>query len=233
MNLNTKRVIEKEFSGRIDSQLSKRSEECRALATLRLILPRQFNQVILAETPDLQDQESNIGVEVTLAVRKNDMKATGSFCEYKNTNDKERKKALLKKIVETSSNVTIASNGIERIISGGCLNEESVYKDALRRKIGKSATYKQAVKQLFLVVIFQEIPSREIEEDLEKWTMEMITENEFDGVFVISERFCIQIDMLNKNVTKYSIDKIQNDLIRKIGRMTAEGEIDFSCEEWN
>ena len=233
MKLNTRRVIEKEFEGRIDSQLLKTSQECRALATLKYIFPNQFNPVMLAEAPDLQDQEKNIGVEVTVAVKKNDMKATSAFCEYKKTDDKKRKELLLKKIDESSSNVTTICNGIEVMISSGSLNEEAIYKEALRRKIEKSEKYKQVVKQLFLVVIFPEIPSRETEACLEQWTMDVITEREFDGVYVISERFFMHIDLLVEKVTKYNIEKEENELIRKIGRMTAEGEIKFSCEEWN
>lgn len=233
MKLNTRRVIEKEFNGRIDSQLLKTSQECRALATLRYIFPNQFNPVMLAEAPDLQDQERNIGVEVTAAVKKNDMKAASAFCEYIKTDDIKRKELLLKQIDESSSSVISVSNSIEAMMSGGGQNEEAIYKEALRRKKEKAEEYKQVVKQLFLVVIFLEIPSRETEACLEQWTMDVITEKEFDGVYVISERFCIHIDLLVENVTKYSIKKEENELIRKIGRMTAEGEIKLSVEEWN
>ena len=54
----------------------------------------------------------------------------------------------------------------------------------------------------------------------------------FDFVYVISERFCNYYDSKNTTYVKTSITKEDDLCLKKIGRMTAEGEISLADIEW-
>ena len=233
MKLFTDRVNMKDFADRIDPELLKKSQEYRVLGTLQFIFTEKFDKLSVSEAPDLQNANGDIGVEVTTAVSENDMKASSAFCFYQKAVDEKSKKRAERKIFETSSKIVLYENGITAMRSSGGMNEECEYKESIIKKIKKSNNYKRIVKHLYLAVVLPEIPSREAESNYPRWTRDIIRNSEFEEVYVISERFCIRIDLLRGENSVFKISDDQNLAIRKIARMTAEGELDFSSEEWN
>lgn len=233
MKLFTDRVNRKDFANRIDAELLKKSQEYRVLGTLQFIFTEKFDKLSVSEAPDLQDADGNVGVEVTTAVSESDMKASSAFCSYKKAVDEKSKKRAERKISETSSEIVLYENGITAMRSSGGMNEECEYKKSVIKKVKKSNNYKRVVKHLYLAVVLPEIPSSEAESNYPRWTREIIRNREFEEVYVISERFCIKIDLLRGENSFFKISNDQNLAIRKIARMTAEGELDFSSEEWN
>ena len=73
MNIYTDIVKNKQYSQPIPSELLKHSQEYRVLATLRYLFPQKYNEMALGESPDLQDCGNGIGIEVTVAIRENDI----------------------------------------------------------------------------------------------------------------------------------------------------------------
>lgn len=59
------------------------------LATLRYLYPMKFDTMITGETPDLQDSVNSLGIEVTAAVKENDMKVSRAFSELYHGSPKE------------------------------------------------------------------------------------------------------------------------------------------------
>lgn len=68
MKIDTNKIKNKRFTTPIESELQKHSQEYRVLATLRYLYPNRFENMITSESPDLQDKENSIGIEVTAAV---------------------------------------------------------------------------------------------------------------------------------------------------------------------
>lgn len=62
----------------------------------------------------------------------------------------------------------------------------------------------------------------------------VIYENEvsFDFVYILSNRFCILIDVENKGFTKREISSEVSLALYKIARMTAEGDLSLTDQEW-
>lgn len=51
------------------------------LVTLRYLYPSKFDTMITGEAPDLQDSASSTGIEVTAAVKEDDMKVSRAFSD--------------------------------------------------------------------------------------------------------------------------------------------------------
>lgn len=76
MRIDTDLIKNKNYIYPIQSSVIKHSQEYITLATLRYLFPQRYETMIKGESPDLQDSVNGIGIEVTAAVRENDMKAS-------------------------------------------------------------------------------------------------------------------------------------------------------------
>lgn len=86
MNLATNRIKEYRSESAILPQRLNQSQEYRVLATLRYLYPAEYGNMILRDAPDLQDNQSHIGIEVVACASNQDMKASRVFsdlCEGK------------------------------------------------------------------------------------------------------------------------------------------------------
>lgn len=79
MNICTELVQNKRYDYAIKPCLLKRSQEYRVLATLRYLLPQEYSKMVTGESSDLQDCDSSVGIEVTAAVYRDDMKVASAF----------------------------------------------------------------------------------------------------------------------------------------------------------
>ncbi|MDE5716601.1 MAG: hypothetical protein K2I53_03095 [Lachnospiraceae bacterium] len=91
MKIDTDRIKNKQFAMPIKSELLKHSQEYRALAILRYLFPNRFEKMVTGEAPDLQDNENDIGIEVTVAVEKRDMQVSREFANLPQRNKNEGK----------------------------------------------------------------------------------------------------------------------------------------------
>lgn len=98
MKIDTDLVKNKTFTSSINSHILKHSQEYRVLATLRYLFPQKFDKMILGEKPDIQDIENSIGIEVTAAVKNEDMKAASILSKIRKLDDKQ-KQIYINKIV--------------------------------------------------------------------------------------------------------------------------------------
>lgn len=96
MKIDTEKIKNKKFTAPIGDKLQKYSQEYRVLSTLRYLFPNRFEKMVKGESPDLQDEENGIGIEVTVAVDWRDMRAAREFAklQQENGNVEKHKKAI-------------------------------------------------------------------------------------------------------------------------------------------
>lgn len=92
MKINTDLVKGKKYSSAVKPNTLKHSQEYRVLATLRYLYPSKFDTMITGEAPDLQDSASSTGIEVTAAVKEDDMKVSRAFSELNQGKPKDIEK---------------------------------------------------------------------------------------------------------------------------------------------
>lgn len=92
MKINTDVVKGKKYSSAVKPNTLKHSQEYRVLATLRYLYPSKFDTMITGEAPDLQDSASSTGIEVTAAVKEDDMKVSRAFSELNQGKPKDIEK---------------------------------------------------------------------------------------------------------------------------------------------
>ena len=234
MNINTDLVKNKEFASAIKSSALKHSQEYKVLATLRYLFPARFNTMITGESPDIQDCVNEIGIEVTAAVKENDMKVSRIFSELHQGKpmDKEKRKEKIK--LSEYSFVPINDEKAAISTTGTSDGEKCIFQECIRKKTKKLQQYRANFKSIGLAIIFPEIPTSHAENNLSEWTYEIFKKSDtlFDFVYVISHRFCIYYDTQSNVSEKHLLTCEENELLSKIARMTAEGELSLTDKEW-
>lgn len=234
MKINTDLVKNKKFSSPVKPSVLKHSQEFRALATLRYLYPTKFDTMITDEAPDLQDSASSTGIEVTVAVKEDDMKVSRAFFELYQGNQKDTEKR--KNIIESSgySFVPLKDEKVAIATSGTSDGEKHFFQESIRRKTKKLQQYRTKFKRIGLAILLPEIPTSDAEEHFSEWTSEVFkeTDNLFDFVYVISHRFRVYYDAQENVTGKRSLSQDESRLLATIGRMTAEGELSLTDSEW-
>ncbi len=234
MNIHSSLIKNKKFNGAIEPALLKRSQEYNVLGILRYLYPQKYNTMVLGEAPDLQDKGHSTGIEVTIAVSENDMKASRAFSQLLEGND-ETGKRHINKIEESGYKLTSIERKSVSIHATGTSNgEKNLFQKAIRKKIKKSPHYRENFENLGLAVVLSEIPTSEAEYDCIAWTREVFqnAQKSFDFVYILAHRFCLYYDTHADSCDKRMISV--NDLyaIKTIARMTAEGELSLESDEW-
>ena len=234
MNIYTERINNKIFNGAISSNLVKVSQEYRVLAVLRYLFPGEYEQMEHGDKPDLQDSINHIGIEVTAAVLEDDIKASRLLAEI-DDNSSERQMESIEKISQCCYEYH-NTDGIKSITKGGGASDsdKECFCNAIIKKSKKADNYKKDYKRLGLAVILFETPLRDTEDHIIDWIKEIHSEikTSFDMIFVISSRFCFICDIKNDYMDKKCLENTDNQLLCKIARMTAEGDLTLDSIEW-
>ena len=234
MKIYTDSVKNKIFSSSVKPSILKHLQEYRVLATLRYVYPEKFDAMTTGEAPDLQDSTNSTGIEVTAAVKEDDMKVSRAFSELNQGKPKDIAKR--KKIIESSgySFVPLKDEKVAISTSGTADGEKYFFQQSILRKTKKLQQYRTNFTRIGLAILLPEIPTSYAENHLSEWISEMFDEsaNLFDFVYVISHRFCLYYDTQAKSTEKHSLIQDESWLLATIGRMTAEGELSMTDEEW-
>lgn len=234
MKITTDLVKNNKFTSPIKASLFKYSQEYRVLATLRYLYPQKFNSMTTGESPDLQDCVNSIGIEVTVAVKKNDMKVSRAFSELYQDEPKNIEKH--KKIIESSgySFATIKGEKVAIATSGTSIGEKYFFQESIRRKMKKFPQYRIKFERTGLAILLPDIPTSYAENHFSEWISEcqVEPENMYDFVYVISHRFCIYYDVHTNTTEKRSLKENESRSLATIGRMTAEGKLTLEDTEW-
>ncbi len=236
MNIHLDVVTNHSFGSAIQSDLHKLSQEYWALATLRYLFPSQFEIMIKGESPDLQDKINGVGIEVTSAVEECDMQANRAFAESIE-NPLSKKAADDRQAIEKNG-YSISSGQFGNVLSAPLRTskvEKRVFQASIKRKIAKAEKYRIDFSKVGLALMLPEIPTREAEKYCIDWALEVLkteASNGFDFIYIISERFCYYCEIAACQVFKCNISKDESQLLRKIARMTAEGELSLDSLVW-
>ena len=232
MKIQTDLVSNYIFNGPIRADLLKHSQEYKVLAILRYLFPGKYEMMLTGESPDLQDCVNSIGIEVTSAVRKNDMRVASAFSKL----CRDRNNQQLKNTIEKSGYSIVQSPvGKTSIATTGISDgEEKCFQESIRKKKAKLQQYKAKFELLGLAVILPEPPTLEAETHLLDWIREVFQEDDnlFDFVYVISHRFCIYYETQTDSYQKRTLSSEENCLLSTIARMTAEGALSLEAQEW-
>lgn len=234
MNINTDLVKNREFVSSIKPSVLKHSQEYKVLATLRYLFPARFNTMITGEAPDIQDCVNGIGIEVTAAVKENDMKASRIFSGPHQGKPKDTEKRKEKIKLCGYSFVTFKDEKAAISTTGTSDGEKYIFQESIRKKTKKLQQYRANFKSIGLAVILPEIPTSHAENNLSEWAFEIFEKNDnfFDFVYVISHRFCIYYDTQSNVSEKHLLTSEEYRLLSKIARMTAEGGLSLTDKEW-
>ena len=153
MNINTDLVKNKEFASQIKSSALKHSQEYKVLATLRYLFPARFNTMITGESPDIQDCVNGIGIEVTAAVKENDMKASRIFSKLQQGKPKDTEKLKEKIKLSEYSFVTINDEKAAISTTGTSDGEKYIFQECIRKKTKKLQQYRANFKSIGLAII--------------------------------------------------------------------------------
>ena len=234
MQINTDRIKNKKFPKAINSSDIKHSQEYRVLATLRYLFPEKFKKMIKGDAPDLQDIESGIGIEVTAAVKEEDMRVASALADLQQGEEKDI--GIFKKKIESFGySVVMNEAGRSSVSTTGTGDGEKFYfKESIRRKIKKIPKYRKKFMKIGLAVFLPETPTDYAEDNFSEWISEVLKESNcwFDFFYVISERFCIYYDYQEGGQEKQTFTKEEKRLLSTIARMTAEGELSLTDLEW-
>lgn len=235
MNIYTNLVRNKKYNQLIRSCLLKHSQEYKVLAMLRYLFPKEYNKMVTGESPDLQDYENSMGIEVTVAVRENDMKATSAFSKLRQAN-RNTVVEKYKRIIESSdcSLIPICGEKFAMCATGNSGGEKRSFQNIIRKKKTKIRQYRSNFSLLGLAIVLPDPPTLEAESCFVDWIREVFQEdcNLFDFVYVFSHRFCIFYDVQVGCSSKWMFSREENMLLSIVARMTAEGELSLEDLEW-
>ena len=233
MKIDTELIKSKEFHNAIRANLLNRSQEYRVLATLRYLYPNKFDTMILGESPDLQDHQNNIGIEVTIAANWKDMRASREFSKLcQGTFDEKKCKDAISK--SGYSIIHIKENTFAISMFGTSDGEKSVFEESILRKVQKIPQYKKEFKKLGLAILLVEPITSDMEAHFVEWLKDTMKQNgdSYDYVYVISNRFCICYNTKENTFEKQFLKKHESVSLSKIARMTAEEQLTLSSIEW-
>ena len=233
MNINTDLIKNKKFNGAISNDIVNVSQEYRVLAILRYLFPGEYEQMEHGDKPDLQDKIKSFGIEVTAAVQETDMKANRVLAEFDETSSEKFPKDL-DKIINCGYDINIIYGKMSISRSGTADSEKTCLQNAIIKKCKKADKYKKKYARIGLAVLLHEIPTSYAENHIIDWIKEIQSEIKisFDLIYVISNRFCITCDIKNDHMDKKCLKNTDNQLICRIARMTAEGELTLDSIEW-
>lgn len=235
MRIDTDKIKNKKFTEPIKSEPQKHSQEYRVLATLRYLYPNKFENMVTDESPDLQDNKNGVGIEVTAAVDYRDMRASREFAnlQQKNGNTEKHKKAIVSSGYSILP-IPIKEDMVAISTSGTSDGEKFFFQESIRRKTEKLEQYRLNFKRMGLAILLPEIPTTYAENHFSEWISEVLDEsaNLFDYVYVISHRFCIYYETQTSIAVKHSLTQDESRFLATVARMTAEGELSMTDEEW-
>ena len=146
MKINTDLVKGKKYCSAIKPNTLKHSQEYRVLATLRYLYPSKFDTMITGEAPDLQDSASSTGIEVTAAVKEDDMKVSRAFSELNQGKPKDIEKR--KNIIKSSGyfSVPLKDEKVAISTSGTADGEKRFFKKAYEERRKKFSSTDQMLR---------------------------------------------------------------------------------------
>jgi len=212
----------------ISPELRKLSQEYYALAVLKYCDKQRFGGLRKAESPDLQDSEGYLGIEVTDSTSAQEQQISGESIKFRNAKtDTERENALR----------IICRNGGDRNAQHTSYpigTKEGVLKNvqnAYCNKLKKLSKYRRKCSKIGLVIRI-DFPISILGNT--QWGTLLTGKKEDDFDYIILLHWS-GIDIYDVRIDAYShfrINREDMDDLKRLGRMTAEGIINDNDPIW-
>ena len=206
----------------------KTSREYYALAVLKYSFPEQFSGLRKGESPDLQDADSSLGVEVTWGGSPQDEIISGESYKYSHAkSDKDREKCLQQ----------IRRNGGDRNeystsypVSTSDSDKKHI-QNVLIKKLKKIYSYREHFKRLGLAILI-DIPLFFFDDPQWGDWLSHINKGGFDFVALLHWSGVDIYDFNTGEYASYRIEREDMDALKRLGRMATEGIIGDDDPVW-
>lgn len=175
--------------------------ECYSKVVLEEMFPNQFSDLAILDKPDLQNENFNIGIEVTSSINPKQKEAEALYVKW-SYEDNENKKKLERQIEKCGARL---NNGILSGISGHD-NFNRIYTE-IKNKIGKLGQYKTYGKQYLF--IFSDIYATS---DMRKKALEEmkfinnLSSHKFEEIYILVPGAIYVFDLIKSITSERKID---------------------------
>ena len=220
----TSRVINKWYTVPLKSELMKKSMEYKALGVLKYCFGETYHSLRAADRPDLQMQK--VGIEVTEAINFKEAQALGEFTKMRVQGTIDGKREINGYTIDKNS-ITWLPKQIE--------DEQECITKAFERKLKKIPSYRQSgFDKVGLFIVYGEplFPDTPIQcfEWLQKSQKDSC--DAFNFAYLLAAETLGVFDFDANQSNWLNIERNDMDSIKKLARMTAEGEISEEDVEW-
>ena len=206
----------------------KTSREYRTLAILKYSFPEKFSKLHKAEAPDLQDDEGELGIEVTWGGSPKDEMISGESYKYVHAKTEADRKNCLQKIQKNGGNRSaITTTYPLSTAEGDIVHIQNVF----CKKLKKADTYRKAFRHVGLAILIDIPMSFFSDSDWGKWLSD-INDDCFDFVAIIHWSGVEIFDFSSGEYSSRIIDWKDMDALKRLGRMAAEGFIKDEDPVW-
>lgn len=219
----TSRVINKWYTVPLKSELMKKSMEYKALGVLKYCFGETYHSLKAADRPDLQMQK--VGIEVTEAIDFKEAQALGEFTKMRVQGTDGTREI---------NGHTIDKNSITWLPKQMEDEQECIIK-AFEKKLKKIPSYRrEGFDKVGLFIIYGEPLFPATPTHCFEW-LKNTQENScdtFDFAYLLAAETLGVFDFVANYSDWLSIERNDMDSIKKLARMTAEGEISEEDVEW-
>lgn len=179
-------------------------------------------------SPDLQDSNGNLGVEVTWGGSPTDELITGESLKYLHAKTKAEKERILQKIQRNGGNRDAISTSYP---VGTSDNDKKNVITVFQKKLKKVDNYRKKFQCIGLAVII-DIPLYFFDDTQWGQWLSDINDDKFDFVALIHLFGVVIYDFKTGEYSNTSINKEDMDALKRLGRMAAEGIIKDDDPVW-
>lgn len=206
----------------------KTSREYYALAVLKYSFPEQFAGLRKGETPDLQDVDRNIGVEVTWGGSPRDEIINGESYKFSHAKSDNDRKKCLQRIKENGGDRNEYSISYPVSTSDG---DKKHIQNVLTKKLKKIDSYRVRVNRIGLAILI-DIPLLFFDDPQWGDWLSPINKGSFDFIALVHWSGIDMYDFKMEEYISFRIEREDMDALKKLGRMTAEGIIKDDDPVW-
>lgn len=217
-----------QVSSPLPTEMIKTSREYKVLAILKYSFPQRFANLCKGEAPDLQDNEADLGIEVTSAISQCNEQITGESIKYAHAKTEAERKECLRIIKKCGGTRDGISTGYP--VSTADSDKQHVI-DAFSKKMEKIGKYHKHFQHMGLAIIIDIPLFFFYDSDWGKWLAD-INRDKFDFVAIIHWSGVDIYDFSNGNYDSKRICREDMDALKKLGRMAAEGIITDDNPVW-
>ncbi len=220
----TSRVINKCYTVPLKSELMKKSMEYKALGVLKYCFGGTYHSLKAADKPDLQMPQ--IGIEVTEAINFKEAQALGEFTKMRVQGAISGTRVINGHIMDKDS-ITWLPKKIE--------DEQECITRAFEKKLKKIPSYrKNGFDKVGLFIVYREPLFPDTPLQCFEWLQKSQKESydSFNFAYLLAAEILGVFDFDAKSCNWLRIKRDDMDSIKKLARMTAEGEISEEDVEW-